>query len=160
MTPLDQYEFTVFAFAVEKATNKSVPIAVFAVGDAGPGDFTTTSETVPSRNEFTYDTGNGPVTMEVGSYTTFAKVKHTTRAQALTLSMFVINWVLTLCSLVITVTVADRREMPSGVALLPVTVILSIPAIRSLYVGSPSFGIRLGTHWKCTAPLHRIDIAF
>jgi len=117
------------------------------------------SETVPSTNEFTYDTEDGPVTVEAESYTTFAEVKYTTRARALTLSMFVINWVLTLCSLVVTVTVADRREMPSGVTLLPVTTILSIPAIRSLYIGSPPFGVRLGTHWNRATPHHRIDIA-
>ena len=146
MTPLDKYDFTVFVFAIEKATNKSIPITTFAVGDAGPGDFTTTSETVQSRNEFTHDTEGEPVTVEVGSYTTHVQVKHSIRARALTLSMFAINWVLTLCSLVITMIVANRREVKEGLALLPITMILSIPAVRSLYVGSPPFGILFGTH--------------
>jgi len=111
MTPLDKYDFTVFVFAIEKATNKSVPIATFAVGDAGPGDCITTSKTVPSTNMFAYDTEGGPVTAEVESYITHVQVKHSTRARALTPSMFAINWVLTLCSLVITMIAANRREV-------------------------------------------------
>jgi len=157
MTPFDEHLFTAFAFAIEKTTNESVPITVFAVGDIGPGDFTTTSETVQSTNEFTYDTGDGAVTAEVGSCTTFAKVKHSTRARALTLSMFLINWALTLCSLIITGIVANRREVKEGVALLPITIILSIPVIRSLYVGSPPFGVFIGMHRNHTTPLRRID---
>ena len=60
--------------------------------------------------------------------------------------MFTINWVLTFCSVAIALVVLRRRgEVKDGVAFLPVTVILSIPTIRSLYVGSPPFGISLGT---------------
>ena len=154
MTPLDEHWFTAFAFALENVTNKSTPITTFAVGDAGPGDFTTTYEMVPSTNQFTYDTGDGPITTGVGSYTTFAKVKHSTRARALTLSTLLINWVLTLC---ISAIVGHRRGVKDGVALLPITIILSIPAIRSLYVGSPPFGIFLGGYRNHSTPLQRID---
>ena len=160
--PFDHYYFTSFLFAVEKATNKSVPIVIFAVGDAGPGafsDFTTFSETVPSRSNFTYEAGDGPITVEVGSNTTFVTIKHSTRARVLTVSMFAINWVLTLCSVVIALTVVIREEMRDGVAFLPVTIILSIPAIRSLYVGSPPFGIYLGMYHNCDVSLPRIDPA-
>jgi len=151
-TPFDQYNFTVFAFAVERATNKSVPITLFAVGDAGPADFTTTSESVPSSNWFTYDTEDGPVTTKVESSTTFAKVEHSTRARALTLSMFLINWVLTIFSMIITAIVTSSSEVKGGVALLPFSVIFTIPTIRSLFVGSPPFGILFGTHQSYTAP--------
>ena len=152
VTPFDQYNFTVFALAVERATNRSIPITLFAVGDAGPADFTTTSETVPSSNWFTYDTDDGPVTVEVGSSTTFAKVLHSTRAQALTVSMFLINWVLTVFSMIITAIVTSRSEVKDGVALLPFSVIFTIPTIRSLFVGSPPFGILFGAYQNRTVP--------
>ena len=145
-TPFDQYNFAVVAFAVEKATNKSVPITLLAVGDAGPADFTTTSETTPSSNWFTYDAEDGPVTVEVGSSTTFAKVIHSTRARALTVSMFLINWVLTVFSMIITAIVISRGEVKDSVALLPFSVIFTVPTVRSLFVGSPPFGILFGTH--------------
>ena len=139
-----------------------VLVGVFGVGDAGPGDFsafTTQSKTVPTRSNFTYDPGSGPVTVEVASLTTFAKIKHSTRAQALTLSMFIINWVLTGCSVTLASMVVIKGGMNDGVALLPITVILTIPAIRDLYVGSPSFGIYFGTHWGSAVLVPRIDAA-
>ena len=161
--PLDQYTFTTSVFVVEKATNKSVPITTFAVGDAGPGDFTTTSVEVPTTNKVTYDTEDGPTTVEVKSSTIFATVRHSTRARALTFSMFAINWVLTLCSVTISSIVVRRRgKVEGGVALLPITVILSTPTIRSLYVDSPPFGIFLGTqqNFHIAPLLQRIDAAF
>lgn len=146
-SPLDQYNFTALVFVIEKDTNKSVPITTFVVGDAGPADFTTTSVELPTTNNFTYDAGNGPTTVEVNSTTVFATVKHSNRARSLTFSMFVINWVLTLCSVVIALIVLRRQGgLSDGIAFLPLTVILSTPTIRSLYVGSPPFGILLGTH--------------
>ena len=158
-TPFDRYDFTAFAFAVERATNKSVSITLFTIGDAGPADFTTTSETVPSSNWFTYDTEDGLVTTKVESSTTFAKVKHSTRARALTVSMFLINWVLTIFSMIITAIVTSRSEVKDGVALLPFSVIYTVPTIRSLFVGSPPFGILFGTQRNRTALPARTDTA-
>ncbi|KAF9643625.1 hypothetical protein BDM02DRAFT_3263997 [Thelephora ganbajun] len=141
-TPFDSYTFSAFVFAIERDTNKSIPITSFLVGDTGPADFTTTSSWVPSVNKFTNDTQAGSTIVEVESSTLFAEIRHSTRAQALTISMFAINWVLTLCSMVITSIVFNWwGEVRDGVALLPVTIILSIPAIRNLYVGSPPFGV-------------------
>jgi len=153
-TPLDRYSFTAFVFVVERATNKSVPITTFAVGDIGPADLTTTSVATPTKNQFTYDNEDGEsTTVDVESRTMFAEVKYSTRGRAITFSMFVINWVLTLCSVVIALIVLGRRgSVKDAVALLPVTVILSIPAIRNLYVGSPPFGIFLGTHQNPPTP--------
>ena len=159
LTPLDTYLFEAFVFVVEKATNKSVPIIAFGAGDAEPGDYTTTSDAVETTNSFTHDAEGGPITVQVQSYTTAIQVKHSTRARALMFSMFVINWLLTLSSLVVTMIMANK-EVKDGVALLPITIILSIPVIRGLFVGAPPFGIFFGTHWNCTAPLRRIDVAF
>jgi len=161
-TPFDLYGFTMFAFVVESATNKSVPFAVFAVGDSGPVDLTTISVEEETRINFTYVTEDGPTTVEVESLTILAKVVHTTRAVALTVSMFIINWVMSLCSVAIAFIVFRRRggEVTDGVAFLPITVTLSIPTIRSLYVGSPPFGILLGTHQNRQLPVQGLTWPF
>lgn len=160
-TPFDHYHFTASAFAIEKATNKSIPLAIFAVNDTGPGDFsdfTASSETVPTKsNFFTYNATGAPTTIMVESNTTYVTVKHSIRARVLTLSMFAINWVLTLCSVAIALTVVIKEESMDGFAYLPVTIILSIPAVRILYIGSPPFGIHLGKHRNYAAPLPPID---
>ena len=102
---------------------------------------------VPTTNQFTYEANDGQNTVEVESRTILAKVEYSARARAFTLSMLVINWILTLCSVAIALIVFSRRgRVKDGIALLPVTVILSTPTIRGLYVRSPPFGIFLGAH--------------
>ena len=159
-TPWDKYTFTAFAFVVERATNKSIPITIFAVGDSAPGDFTTTSVEVQATSNFTYDTNNGPIATEVESHTMSAKVMSSNRAMALTLFMFLINWAFALCSVYITGVVYDREgNVKDGVALLPLTVITAIPTIRGLYPSSPPLGIGLGAYQNRPAPLPRIYAA-
>ena len=94
-------------------------------------------------NNFTYDAEGGQATAEVKSYTIFAGIGRSVPARGLTYSMFTINWILTLSS-IITTSIMFNREGEMAMALLPITVILTIPAIRNLYVGSPPFGIYLG----------------
>jgi len=136
---------------------------MFAVGDGdyGPVDFTTASVEVETKNNFTYNTKDGPVTVEVESRTVLATTRRSNNARALTFSMFAINWILVLGSVAIALMVFARRgEVKDGVAFLPITVILSIPTIRVLYVGSPPFGIFIGMHQNHPAPLPRIDAVF
>lgn len=152
--PNDRYSFSAFVFAVKSATNQTVPIITFELGSSGPGDFGSTSEVVPTGSQFTYNSGNGSTTVQVYSDTIYASIVRSIPARALTYSMFAINWVLAGCS-IITTSVAFNREGKKsdvGITLLPVTVILTIPAIRNLYVGSPPFGIFLGTYKNRCAP--------
>lgn len=160
-TPLERYDFTAFVFVIDPATNFSVPVVSFEVGDTGVGDFITTSETGASRSNFTYEppTRNTSVVVTIPSSTTYATVRRTARAQALTFLMFTINWLLTLCTLVITGIVANKRVVKDGVALLPVSIILSVPAIRSLYIGSPPFGIFFGTHRNLTTLFEALTLS-
>ena len=59
--------------------------------------------------------------------------------------LLLINWALALGSTYVTVVVVVRRDkVHDGVLLLPVTIILTIPTLRGLFVGSPPFGIYLG----------------
>jgi hypothetical protein len=141
--PRDSYNFEAFVFAVESATNKSVPVLAFEIGTFGSGDFASRSEVTTSTSWF-YD---GLTTMEVESNTLFASIRRSVAAQALTYSMFAINWVLAISSILTTSVAFQWGEGAGnfGITLLPVTLILTIPAIRNIYVGSPPFGIFLGT---------------
>ena len=55
--------------------------------------------------------------------------------------MSAINWILTFCSIV-TTSVAFGRVVWEGeaeITLVPITAILTLPAIRNLYLGAPPF---------------------
>ena len=59
--------------------------------------------------------------------------------------MLIINSALTLGPMYVTIIAVVRKEkVHEGALLLPVTIVLTIPALRNLYVGSPPFGIFLG----------------
>jgi len=145
LAPNDEYSFSAFVFVIERTTNKSIPIDTFEIQTTGPGDFGTKSDSFSTTNAFTYNAGSGPITVNVTSSTMFASVVRSAPARALTYSMFAINWILVVCSIVTTSVAFNRGGEKSdvGITLLPITVILTIPTIRSLYVGSPSFGIYL-----------------
>ena len=144
-TPFDVYDLTLFAFVIEKATNRSVPIVTFLTGEA-PNNFVISSvETMRTRSNYTYDSGEGPVTVEVESSVIDIEVKRSQLARAFTLCLFIVNWALTVGSTYVTLLAVFREgEMNEAVLLFPVTIVLTIPALRSLYVGSPPFGIIIG----------------
>ena len=52
--------------AIEKATNKFVPIIPFAAG-VGPDPFAISSSNIGAKNNYTYDSRTGPTTVEVNS---------------------------------------------------------------------------------------------
>jgi hypothetical protein len=155
MAPFDSYSFAVSAFAIEKSTNRSVPIVTFAAGDALDNFVVESSET-KTKNNYTYDSGTGPTTVEVESSVIHIRAKRTTFARAFTMCLFLVNWALTIGSTYITVLLAfgdqdpemdgptPPPEIDNGVLLFPVTIIVTIPALRSLYVGSPPLGIVIG----------------
>ena len=126
------------------STNKSVPITRFAVGD--PVDnFITSSVDMETKSNYTYDSGTGATTVVVESRALEVRVRRSMLAQAFMLCMLLVNWALTAGSIYITYTVVNKRgSMTDAILLVPVTVILTIPVIRALYVGSPPFGIYIG----------------
>ena len=144
--PFDLYYFAASAFVIDKATNKSVPMFVFAAGN-GPENFVVSSTNTSTLSNFTYNSGTGPTTVPVESSVVQMIVKRSQLAQAFTLCMFIVNWALTIGSVYITLLVlVGTGKMDSTVVLLPVTLVLTIPTLRSLYVGSPPFGIYIGEH--------------
>ena len=59
--------------------------------------------------------------------------------------MLLINWALTIGSIYITfVVIFGKEKIDLAVLVLPVTIILTIPALRALYIGSPPYGIYIG----------------
>ena len=125
--------------------------------NSGAGDFSVTyPEGVSTSNKFTYDGKGGLTTVDVESSMMYPIIHRSRRGQALIYFMFAINWIMTLCSMITTSVIFNREgKVKNGVALSPITVILTIPAIRSLYPGSPPFGIYLGAHRNCTALFFR-----
>ena len=142
--PFDAYTLSVLAFVIEKTTNNSVPIITFAACDRSDNFvFSSTEKLMNSTRN--YDPGTGSITEEVYSSLAEIKAKRSHLAQAFTMCLLLINWALTLGSTyVMLVVVVQREKMPEGVLLLPVTIVLTIPTLRSLYVGSPPFGIYIG----------------
>ena len=142
--PFDDYVLNAFAFAIDKATNESVHITRFTAADP-LNNFITFARDTETVNEFTYETGNGEVTIQVESRALEVRVHRSVLAQAFTMCMLLVNWALTIGSLYITLVMLVRREkMSEAVLALPITVVLTIPVIRSLFIGSPPFGILLG----------------
>ena len=144
MAPFDSYSFDVFVFAIEKNTNTSVPIATFAASEA-PDNFIISSIDVETTSSYTYDSGTANTTVEVDARVASIVARRTLFARGLTMCFLIVNWALTVGSIYIMFTVIFSREGIDDTALLlPVTIILTIPALRSLYAGSPPFGIYIG----------------
>ena len=144
MVPFEVYSLSVLVFAIEKGTNKSVPIVIVSAGQA-PDNFHVSCVGMETTATYTYDSGTGPTTIGVDSQTVYIQVKRSRSAQALTMCLFLVNWALTTGSIyIVLLVVFGGEDVNEAVLLLPITVILTIPAPRSLYPGSPPFGIFIG----------------
>lgn len=144
MVPFDTYSVSLLVFVIERATNASVPIVTFAACEGSNNFFLSSVETqmISTRS---YNPGTGPTTEEVHTSTIEITAIRSQLAQAFTLCLLLINWALAIGSTYVTVAVVIRKErVNEGVLLLPVTIVLTIPTLRNLYVGSPPFGIYLG----------------
>ena len=142
--PFDSYSFEAFVFVIEKATNKSVPIVTFAAGE-GPNGFIVSSTEDSVVSNYTYDSGTGPTIVEVPSSITLITIERSRLARAFTMCLLLVNSGLAIGSTYVMLLVFFRRDgLDSTVLLLPVTIVLTIPTLRSLYPGSPPFGIYIG----------------
>jgi len=60
---------------------------------------------------------------------------------------WIVNWALSAGTMYITLAIiVDTQKVTDVVLALPITVILTVLAIRALYVGEPPFGILLGIY--------------
>ena len=123
-----------------------MPIVKFTIGDA-PDNFVVASieDRALWMSPFIYDSGTGPTEISARSSVVNILLEKSQFAWALTICMFIINWALTIGSVYITLVVVFRKEGKSdAILLLPITIILTIPTLRNLYVGSPPFGVLIG----------------
>ena len=145
MAPFDTHPLHAVAFVIEKATNTSLPILAFAAGE-GQDNFVVSSYWLSSGgSNYTYDSGTGAAPLKIEFAATDITVARSRLARAFTICLLLVNLTLTICSAYITTFVITREEkVESAILVLPVTLILTIPALRALYVGSPPFGIFIG----------------
>jgi len=144
MVPFHRFSFNAFAFAIDPTTNQSIPIVMFSVLDV-LGDFIIRSHDAADANDFTYDSGNGLVTMEVEPRVLRAEITRSAIAKTFTICLILVNWTLTVGSVYITALVASRMlEANSMIATLPFSASLTIPMVRSLYVDSQPSGTSIG----------------
>ena len=103
---------------------------------------------------FTRTIADGQLTTtEVDSSKLFSKITRSKRTQALTYFLFAVNWLLALCSIIITaLSFGWKGKARYSLALAPLILILAIPTIRGLYPGDPALGVVIGTHCNYVAP--------
>ena len=68
------------------------------------------------------------------------RFRRTPLNQFFIVSMLIVNWGLTLAVLHITVCAANGHEVDESILVLPLSVILTIPALRALWIGALGFG--------------------
>lgn len=157
MVPFQHYSFNAFAFAVDPTTNRSVPIAMFGVLDI-LDIFLIRSHDAGDTSRFTYNSGDGSVTTKVDPRLLRVEITLSTVAKAFTVCVFLANWALAVGSVYITALVAFRRlEANSVAAALPLSALLTIPTIRSLYISLPPLRISIGK--PCTPSFSRFRFA-
>lgn len=144
MVPFDRYSLRIFAAAIDPTTNNSVHISRFVV--AIPlGSFIVISDDVDA-SKLAYIPGNGSSTQYPGSRVLNAEIRRSAIAQTFMISLALINWLLTIGSVYITALVVSRKvEANHPVAALPFSMMLTIPAVRAIYVEPPPLSTSLGT---------------
>jgi len=143
MVPFDTYEFFTSVFVINKGTNESVPIVTFAAGEVAD-NFLLTSKELRTMNNFTYDSGTEQKSVNVESRVIRIEAKRSQLAKAFTICLLLINWALAIVSIHITLLVLQKKKVATAILALPVTIVITIPTLRGLYVGSPPFGIYIG----------------
>lgn len=133
LAPYDDYVLDVEAFIIDPTTNQSLPILKLSAAD--PTDNFYADNQVDWETESTFNSARVP------SRHLQMRIKRSFLSKIFTTVLLLVNWFLTIGCLRITLlSVVGHKEMAEGVLLLPITVILTIPALRELYVGSPPFG--------------------
>ncbi|EIW63013.1 uncharacterized protein TRAVEDRAFT_69173 [Trametes versicolor FP-101664 SS1] len=139
--PFDEYVLDTYFQALDPATNTSLPTLFVRIADA-------TNNLQPQlgrignaqihTNKPIVD--NSTATAGFGVQYVFHR---TVLSQLFVVVLFVVNWLLTAVVVYIAVSAYEGLPLSEGVLFLPVSVILTIPALRALWVGAPDFGLLL-----------------
>ena len=138
--PFDLYSFSLVVSVVDKISNKSVSTLGILVGSRVQN-----FNLVPGVDGDVHDLVTGE-TLEDKPRLAYIEVTRSLLARVFTICLLIINWALTSVSAWVTIIVYFRREKPDDAVLLfPLTLVVTIPALRNLYVGSPPYGVFIGT---------------
>ena len=130
--PFDDYHMETNIAAYNTATNKSVALLALI-----PVDSTNNFEPLVDRAGASYFNSSGT---RVPSQFLRVRFVRTNFARFFVMVLFSVNWGLTAVVMHTTVCAANGRKMGDSVLVMPISVILTIPALRALWVGAPQFG--------------------
>ncbi|KAI0743838.1 hypothetical protein C8Q80DRAFT_1183424 [Daedaleopsis nitida] len=132
--PFDTYELDTFFRALTPDSGIGVPILFLRIADA-------TNSFVPALSK---DADVTTLSINNSTTTRARAVQYSFHRPALSqlfvMVLFVVNWLLTAVVLYIAVSAWEGLPMSEGVLILPLSVILTIPALRALWVDAPAFG--------------------
>ncbi|KAI0779794.1 hypothetical protein C8Q74DRAFT_1367625 [Fomes fomentarius] len=135
--PFDTYILDTFIQALTPDGNVSVPILFLRTADA-------TNNFQPSLNKDedvrTLSIDGSPITRAHAVQYAFHRPA---LSQLFVMVLFTLNWLLTAVVAYIAVSAYEGVPMSEGVLILPLSVILTIPALRALWVDAPAFGLLL-----------------
>lgn len=131
--PFDGYQLDTTFLAVSPNTNDSVPIL-------GLRPISSTNNFNPTLRYDNATTSTNASGVAVSTRTMEMGFARTGFARTYVVTLFIVNWGLTAVVVFITVTAWVGKEVTESILLLPISVILTIPALRALWDGAPAFG--------------------
>ncbi|KAH8833326.1 hypothetical protein DL96DRAFT_1552302 [Flagelloscypha sp. PMI_526] len=142
--PFTRYELTHNFLVIDSSTNTSIPVlnaAIVTASDSYIPYKTRSSEFAGSGFKIPWST-NGA---KAETYSAKLSFTLSTIAKFFSVALFTINWSLALLVLFMTVLFLVRigqvgGGLPESVMVVPVTIIVTIPALRALFIGNPPFG--------------------
>ena len=142
--PFDSHITGTAMLAINTTTNTSTPI-LFSLNSLIQNFNVEGGENYPEQSNLTYDPGTGPIAAAFLPSSVDITVTRSTLSRAFTICLFIVNWALTSVSVWVTTVIYFKGEKPpDAILVFPLTVVVTIPALRNLYVGSPPFGIFIG----------------
>lgn len=142
--PFDTYFLESSIIARDPDTNDSLPILTYYTVDSTNNFSPYVLEDSPTMSTGT----DGSITLSRFMYMTFRRTIFT---QFFVVSLFAVNWALTGVVLYITLSANEGNEVGESILLLPLSVIVTIPALRALWIGAPVFGT--SACYSCFRPI-------
>lgn len=131
--PFDTYFLNTGFVAINSDTNASIPILSLSPVDStnnfSPYVLADKSTVIIDKD------GNSTL----GRYMRM-QFKRTVLTQVFVVTLFAVNWALTGVVLYITISAIDGKNLNESMLVLPLSVIVTIPSLRALWIGAPAFG--------------------
>jgi hypothetical protein len=143
--PFDQWNFKTVFMAVDRARRDPIPIwRITPVGFADDFLPQVQTEEIVSRSNGTHSLPSRMVT---------TILLRPSLSISFNMLIFFVNWMLAFAVLFISLVTFRRNQiMMPELLVLPITVVLTIPSLRNLMVGSPFFGKLI--HLSCQTSTH------